>query len=232
MKKIATVACLATLALAFTAFIVPPKGIQSEKTSSDNTFEGVVTYSISVDNEQMAPYFASSTLKVYVKGTKSKSVMDMTMYKQSTYTDYSNDDKPVTIVESGDGSKCQLKDDDTTKHVDPVIKYVDGTKTIAGYACNKAQVTMTTKSGPFTCDVYYTDKIPATEGKKGRFAGLKGFALQFSIPARQGMTMTMTATDVKQQSVADADLAAPKGLKQMTMAQIMEQARKDAGGGN
>jgi GLPGLI family protein len=224
MKKIVLAASVALMGLASMSFIIP------KTSTADATFEGVVTYSVSTDNEQMAQYFTGSSLKVYVKGTKSKSVMDMTFSKRTTFTDYGTDDKPVTIIEMGDGSKCQLKEDDTAKHTDPVIKYVDGTKTIAGYVCNKAQATITTKAGQTTVDVYYTDKLPAMEGKHGRFAGLKGFALQFTIPAQQGMNLTMTATDVKSQSVADADLVAPKGLKQMTMAQIMDQARKNAGG--
>src|ERR1035441_6343130 len=107
MKKIAIVASLATLAVAFTAFVSP-------KTSDDPSFEGIVTYTMTVDNQQYAQYFAGSSVKIYIKGTKSKSVTNSAMYKRIEISDASTTDKSILLVEAG-GNKYQLKNDDTAK---------------------------------------------------------------------------------------------------------------------
>ncbi len=226
MKKIALAASLATLAFAVTAFVAP-------KTSEDDKFEGVITYSISIDNQQYAQMFAGSSVKVYVKGTKTKTVSNMTMMNRTEISDNSSDAKPIVLIDAG-GNKYQVKNNDTAKSTtkDPDIKYVDGTKEIAGYTCKKAQVTVTSKTGETTtADVYYTEKIPAFEGKNGQFKGLKGCALEFSV-AQQGINMTMTATEVKKQSVPDDAFTVPKGYKLMSMQEIMADMQKNMGGGD
>jgi hypothetical protein len=80
-------------------------------------------------------------------------------------------------------------------------------------------------------DVYYTDQINATEGKYGMFKGLKGFALEFTIAAQQGMNITFSATDVKQQSVPDNTFAVPNGYKLVTQKEMMADMQKNMGGG-
>ncbi len=224
MKKIGLIASLATIGFAVTAFIVP-------KASTDSTFEGVITYSISVDNPQMASMMQGSSMKVYIKGDKTKTMMDMGMYKQIVISDRKTPDDPIVLKEVM-GNKYQVKNDKTKKdEKDPVIKYSDEIKQIAGYTCHKAEVAISDDQGqPFTSSVYYTTDIPSPEEKEGQFKGLKGFPMEFSV-RKQGMNILMTATTVEKKSLTDDIFAVPSGYKLMTQEEIQADMQKNMGGG-
>lgn len=227
MKKIAIAALLAT-GLAFTAFISP------KTFSADNTpFEGVVTYSVSIDNPQAAAMMQNASGTVYIKGDKYKTVMDMGMQKITIIADEKSPDKPVMLIEVM-GYKYQLKNDSSKKDdKSPDIKYSDDTKTIAGYVCHKADVTVTDKTGQtYTTTVYYTQEIPCfNDSKNNPFKGLKGFPMEYSMK-QQGTTITFSATKVAKQSVPDDTFNVPSGYKLMTQAEMVQDIQKNMQSGN
>lgn len=225
MKKIAIVASLAVVGFAATAFIAP-------KTSDDSTFEGVVTYSMTVDNPQLAAMMQGGSMKIYIKGDKIKTYLDAVVFKQIYFGDRSKTDKPVHLLEIM-GNKYQVKNDQSkTDEKDPAIKYTDETKQIAGYTCHKAEVTSVDEQGQaYTSNIYYTDDIKVSPAKSGQFKGLKGFPLEFSIK-QQGSSFTMTATTVSKESVSDDTFVIPAGYKLMTLDQIHADMQNQAGGGN
>jgi GLPGLI family protein len=226
MKKIAFVASLAIMGFAVTAFVAP-------KVSTGDTFEGAVTYSVSVDNPQAASMMQGSTIKTYIKGTKTKTVSDMGIYKSTTIADRGTSDEPIVLVEMM-GNKYQIKPDPTKKKEDkdPVIKYTDDTKTIAGYNCQKAEVTITGDDGQsYTTNVYYTEDIVTPPAKNGQFKGMKGFPLEFSMKQR-GMNMAVSATKVDKQSVSDDTFTVPSGYKLMTREEMQADIQKNMQSGN
>jgi GLPGLI family protein len=230
MKKIALVASLATLGFGITAFMAP-KSSPSAKTGSDNSFEGVITFSISVDNPQAASMMQGSSVKVYMKGDRTKTMVDMGMSKQMYFTDRKTPDDPIILVEVM-GNKYQLKMDKAKKDDNmPAIKYTDETKTVAGYNCHKAEVTVTGKDGqPYTSNVYYTEDLPAYAGGSGQFKGLKGFPLEYTMK-QQGMNISMAATSVTKQSLSDDTFTVPSGYKVMTQDEMQQDIQKNMGGG-
>src|SRR5579863_6962405 len=117
MKKIAIIASLAIIGFSVTAFVAP-------KTSASASFEGVVTYSMSIDNPQAASMMQGSSVKVYMKGDKAKSVVDMTMQKITSIYDTKTPDEPIVLLEIM-GNKYQVKNDPAKKKDDvaPTIKY-------------------------------------------------------------------------------------------------------------
>jgi GLPGLI family protein len=225
MKKIALVASLATIGFAVTAFVAP-------KTSTDSTFEGVITYSISVDNPQAASMMQGSSMTIYVKGDKSKAYSDMGMEKITVFSDKNTPDDAITLLEIM-GNKYQLKKDPAAKKDDdkaPDIKYTDDTKQIAGYTCHKATITVTGKDGQtYATDVYYTEEIPS--GGSSQFKGLKGFPLEYAIK-QQGMNISFSATKVTKQPVTDDTFVVPSGYKVMTAEEMQADIQKNMGGGN
>jgi len=225
MKKILAVAGLATIGFAVTAFVAP-------KISTDSSFEGIVTYSISVDNPQAASMMQGSSIKVYMKGDKSKTYSDMGVSKTTVFTDKATPDDPIILLEIM-GNKYQLKNDKTKKDDSkPVIKYTDDAKTIAGYNCHKAEVTTTGQDGQsYTTDVYYTEDLPSYSGSRGQFKGLKGFPMEYSMK-QQGMTISMSATTVTKQSVSDDTFTVPSGYKLMTSEEMQADIQKNMSGGN
>jgi len=224
MKKTALAISLAAIGFALTAFVAP-------KVSTDNNFEGVVTYSVSTDNQQAKSMLQGSSLKVYMKGNKTKACSDMGMQKITVFADDKTPDDPTILVEIM-GNKYQLKNDPTKKEdKSPVIKYTDETKQIAGYTCHKAEVTSKDKQGQsVTTDVYYTDQLPAYTGPKGQFKGLKGFPLEYSVQQR-GISILYSATSVDRKSITDDTFTVPSGYKVMTQEEIMQDVQKNMGGG-
>ncbi len=226
MRKMILIAGLAIIGFGVTAFVAP-------KVSSDSNFEGIVTYSMTVDNPQAAAMFQGSSVKIYIKGDKTKTIIDMNIYKRILFADRKSPDDAVTLIESM-GNKYQVKSDKTKKdEKDPVIKYVDGTKTIAGYNCHKAEITVTDDQGQSNVsDVYYTEDIVITPSKTGPFKGLKGFPMEYSVK-QQGMTISMSATTVTKQTVSDDTFKVPTGYKLMTPEEIQQDMQKNmSGGGN
>lgn len=226
MKKIVAVAGLATIGFAVTAFVAP-------NVSSDNTFEGIVTYSVSVDNPQAASMMQGSSVKIYMKGDKVKTITDMGMQKITTFSDNKASNDPIVLIEIM-GNKYQLKTDPSMKkdETKPAIKYTDETKTVAGYNCHKAEVTVTGKDGKtYTTDVYYTEDLPAYSGSRDQFKGLKGFPLEYTMK-QQGVNIAITATSVSKESVPDDTFTVPSGYKLMTAEQMQADIQKQMSGGN
>jgi GLPGLI family protein len=223
MRKMILIAGLAIIGFGVTAFVAP-------KASTDNNFEGIVTYSMTVDNPQAAAMMQGSSIKVYVKGNKSKAIADMGMYKRITFMDHNSAEDPITLVEAM-GNKYQLKNDKTKKdEKTPDIKYTDETKQIAGYTCHKAEITMTDEQGQsITSVVYYTEDIISGPSKSGAFKGLKGFPMEYNIKT-QGMTMSFSATKVDKQSVSEDTFKVPAGYKLMTQEEMQQDMMKSQGG--
>jgi GLPGLI family protein len=209
-----------------TAFVAP-------KATTDGTFEGVITYTISTDNAQAQSMMQSASIKVYIKGDQSKTVSDMGMYKSIVFADKKTPNDPIVLVEVM-GNKYQLKNDKTKKDDDkaPDIKYTDETKTVAGYNCHKAEVTVTGKDGQtYVSNVYYTEDLPHYSGGSGQFKGLKGFPLEYNMK-QQGMTMSLSASSVDKQSVSDDAFKVPAGYKLMTQEEMQADLQKSMGSGN
>jgi GLPGLI family protein len=225
MKKIAIITSLAAIGFAFTAFTAP-------KTSEDPTFEGVVTYSMNVDNPQAAAMMQGSSVKEYIKGNMNKTCVDAGPSKQTYITDRTKTDSPIILIEIM-GNKYQVKTDKTKKEdKDPVIKYTDETKQVAGYTCHKAEITTTDEQGQASAtNVYYTEDIKVTPSKNGQFKGLKGFPLEYSMK-QQGMNITISATKVEKEAISDDTFAVPAGYKLMTKEEMMQDVQKNMSSGN
>ena len=217
------VAGLAAMAFGVTAFVTP-------KVSTDNSFEGVVTYSMTVDNPQMASMMQGSSIKVYIKGDQTKTYSDMGMSKTTVITNKKTPGDPVILVEVM-GNKYQLKNDKKKDEKTPEIKYTDETKTVAGYACKKAEVTVTGMDGQtYVSNVYYTTDLPPYAGGYGQFKGLNGFPLEYNMTQR-GMNLSLSATKVEKQSVSDDTFKVPSGYKLMTQEEMQADIQKNMGGG-
>jgi GLPGLI family protein len=224
MKKIVATAFLTVIGFAVTV-------VGQAKTDGSN-FEGIVTYSINASDPQYSAMVGTS-LKQYIKGTKSKQVQDG-MFSKMRFDDYSKTNSEIVLIDAM-GSKYLLKTDTTKKEADtaaPDIKYIDGTKKIAGYTCKKAQVTITVQDQTVTTTVYYTEDITIDPKVPLAFKGLKGFPLEYSVSA-QGMEITFSASKVSKESIPDDTFKAHvSGYKPMTYEEIMADVQKNMQSGN
>jgi GLPGLI family protein len=201
-------------------------------------FEGEIIYKINVDggNDQMAQMMQNYSIKTYIKGDKSRTESNMGMMNSITITDNKNPKQPVVLINMM-GSKYQIKIDPADLKNEeanqPVIKYLGGSKTIAGYACKEAQITMNdAKTGnKTTSEVYYTGDLPYnTDSYESHFKGLKGFPLSYSM-SQNGMNFTVQAESVKKESVPDSLFATPSGYKLVTKDEMQKDLMQKMGGG-
>lgn len=229
MKKLAKISAVSAVAFAlfgFTTFLAP------------SNFEGVIKYDIKIDsdNPQVAQFMQGSSMTTYIKGDMIKTETNMGMSKTITIANRTKPNDAVVLIEVM-GNKYQMKMDDKTKKEAqgnmPEIKYLSGTKTIAGYACKEAQITFTDKKTgeKMATDVYYTDQLPyANNSDESQFKGLKGFPMSYSMK-KNGVSMNFAVKSVEKQSVSDDEFKVPSGYKLMTPEDMQKDMMSHMNGG-
>ena len=218
MKKITFISFFAVAGFALMSFIAP-------KTSADNSFEGIITYSTTVDNPQMNKSQVST--KFYIKGEKMKTLIGSDSYMNTVITDCNNPDNYILLMDIN-GSKYNVKIDKKKQIQDPVIKYTDETKTVAGYTCHKAEVKIFIDSAhSINEDVYYTADI-SSNSCGHEYKGLKGFPLEWT--AKFGAnTRTTIAVSIDKQSLSDDEFSVPPGYKPVTQEEMAQDTHKNMG---
>lgn len=218
MKKVAVVSVLVIAGLAFTAFVKPTASMSSG-------FEGIVTYNVVTDAGSSAQAGQKARkITMYIKGDKSKTIIGSGSYINTIIMDLNKPNEFILLMDAN-GRKYQLKNDTTKKYPKPVIKYVDGTKIIEGYTCNKAE--MTTKiddSISIQEDVYYTQDISSGFSSR-EFIGLKGFPLEWTTKNRARNTTT-TAISIDKKSLSDDEFSVPPGYKLVTQEEMVQDMMK------
>ena len=206
-------------------------------------FEGKIVYTVDVDNPNMPPeakaMMAGSELNIYIKGTKTRS--DMNMGFQNTTTIADSKTKTSVMLMEVMGNKYKIITDpnkkETDKAPDVSVKYLDETKEIAGYKCKKAEITFKDKSGNSrVTNIYYSEEITnhlGNDNRSAQFKDLKGMPLEYEIVADRGMTMKMMAKSVSKESVADSKFDIPSGYKETTIEDMQKEMMKmmQEGGG-
>lgn len=194
---------------------------------AQKSFEGIVHFGITYTNmtDEMKQYesMMPKEMTLKIKGDKSRMEQNSAMGSTITITD--DKAKKVTILMNMMGQKIAMEQNtsDDKEDVAPEINYLEGTKKIAGYTCKKAEITHPDMDEIMT--VYYTEEISGTK-TNAEFKGLKGFLMEYSIE-NQGMTMTIAATEIKQEKVSSAEFTIPADYVSMSE----EEFKKQMGGG-
>jgi GLPGLI family protein len=105
------------------------------------------------------------------------------------------------------------------------IKYVKGSKKIAGYKCKKAEMSFLGQSAT----IFYTEKLRPAALPQG-FGNLKGFPLEIQLNL-MGMQINFAAKEVKKGGVAPTEFEKPSGYEEITMEEFMKKAQEMGKGG-
>ena len=207
--------------------------------SSD--FEGKIVYSIDFTGAKMPPeaknMMAGSTATIYIKGDKTRTEMNMGM--QNTISLYDGKaNTSVTLMEVM-GNKYKIKQDNSKKDEkkpDTKMNVTSETKTIAGYKCKKAEVTVTDSKGTsHLANIWFTEEISNhmnTSNENGtQFKDIKGMPLEYEMQAQNGMSMKLTATSVNKETVADSKFTVPDGYKETTIEEMQKDMMQKMQGG-
>ena len=88
---------------------------------------------------------------------------------------------------------------------DAKVEITRESKVIAGYTCYKAIITSTTKEGPKSYDVWFTNDIKGDYSYENKVKGVNGLFMEFE-DTRNGKTFKMTATSVEPSDNLSDDL--------------------------
>ena len=101
------------------------------------------------------------------------------------------------------------------------VKPTTDTKTIAGYNCKKAIMTVkSNQAAEQSFDVYFTEDFDVSKFNFGStLPEVNGMALQFSM-AQGPFSLKMTARSVKKENIAASEFAIPADYKQVTTEEL------------
>lgn len=207
----------------------------SALTSNAQVKEGYIVYDMKMEGmpPEQAAMMGDMELKITFKNGKSLNEMNSMMFTNQT----AMDDKGMTMLIESMGNKMAVKQTkeemekeaakSKDKPADPKIEYINETKTIAGYECKKAIVTMVGKDKKEEkVELWYSEKFenPNKEGKgrgQGIMKGLKGIPFEYAGGGQGGMKFKMTAKEVSEDPVSDSkfDLSTD-GYKLITMDEL------------
>ncbi|MBN2667761.1 MAG: hypothetical protein JXR60_00915 [Bacteroidales bacterium] len=183
-------------------------------------FSGTIKYKVSYEGREITPTEQSQlpSEKIdYFLGSMMR--MDIVTPMYSFLTIINNESLETTILFDMMGQKMYVKKSgeevkaakDSLKDEKPNIKLIDETKTIAGYACKKAEIE---KDGAITT-VYYTEEIKANSEE---YKDLPGFPLYISqkLPQDEELVMVYQATEVSVKKPKKGIFEIPAGYEEMS----------------
>ncbi len=196
--------------------------------------EGSILYTMQVEGlpAEQAAMFGDMDLRNTFKNGKVLTEMNSMMGSTQILVD----DKNVLMLIDQMGNKMainQTKEEaekenakSKDKQADPKIEYTTETKTIAGYECKKAIITLVDKNNKEEkIDMWYSDKFanPNIDGKgRGQhmMKGLKGMPFEY-VGSYGPMKTKITAKEVSEAPVADEKFKlSTDGYKLMTTQEL------------
>lgn len=220
-----------------TFLLLSAAAIIASSFTGSTEFEGKIVYTIDINNPNMSAQaksmMAGSTSTVYIKGTKSRSEMNMGMQTSTSIFD-SKTNTSVLLMEMM-GNKYKIKYDPSKneeKKSDVKVNVTSETKTIASYTCKKAEVTVTDKNGTsHVTNIWFTEEISnhmnSSDNRGAQFKDIKGMPLEYEIQSPNGMSMKMTASSVSKETIADSKFDIPSDYKETTMEDLQKDMMKN-----
>jgi len=196
--------------------------------------EGFILYDMKIEGlpPEQAAMIGDMENKVTFKNGKVLTEMTSMMFTNQTVID---ENGMVMLMEQM-GNKMaikQTKDEmekeaakQKDKQADPKIEYINETKSIAGYECKKAIISIVGKDKKEEkMEVWYSEKFanPNKEGKgkgQGFMKGLKGMPFEYA-GGQGGMKFKMIAKEVSVDPISDSKFnLSTDGYKLMTMDEL------------
>ncbi len=187
-------------------------------------FNGTVKYKITVEGRELTPTEQSqypTNLDLYYLGNmvRQDNISPMASYgsivNMDTYdTKFLFDMMGQKLYTDIDGSKLKAIKDSLQENTKNNVTILEGTKTIAGYTCKKAEIAYGEGEQQIKITVYYTEEIKA---KHPEFEELSGFPLYYAKPlGEDGVEMVFQATEVSTKKPKKKIFKASSDYEEMT----------------
>ncbi len=194
--------------------LLVPAGLMAQ------SFEGKIVYKITYKNlppemQQMAGMMPGSQT-LWIKGPKSRYEQNTQQANTIVISDADSGSSTLLMEAMGQKYKLEISKEEMEQMISaqkmPEIKYIDGTKEIAGYTCKKAEVVMEGMDGPAL--FYYTEEIPPVQVKGMEALQLKGMFMAYEVSTK-GITINIEASSIDKNPVDDNLFAVPGGYTAM-----------------
>lgn len=203
---------------------------------SGKPFEGVITFKISYpDNKFSESQLAMfpKVLTVSIKGSKSRTDLQMSGMNTVEITDYT--DKTKVALLNMMGQKYAIKqtsaeiEKEMTQSGIPTVEVSNETKVIAGYTCKKAVITVNDDGLKSTYEVYYSGELGSKMANFDNpwYKDIDGVLLEFMLKNRE-INMKFTATSIEKKSLPAKDFEIPSDYTPTTQ----DELKSKFGGGN
>ena len=216
MKLIKTISLAAiVLLVSVKAFSAAPKD-----------FNGVIIYNISYESEKMDEQMLAmmpKTMKVMIKGNKSRSELSLGMGTQVTIFDADKKSGIGLFDMMGQKYAIPMTPEEIEKEMESApdieVNKTGNTKEIAGYTCEEAKVDV--DNGKHTFTVYYTDELGSgmLNANNPYYNQIPGVMLEFAMEEND-MKMSFHAISVEKKKVSDDVFEIPEGYKEMSQEQF------------
>ena len=183
--------------------------------------EGMVIYDITypdTDFDKDVMKMLPSESSTFFKDDKMRIDMKVgTSMNNSIIVDNSKKEVHVLMDMMGNKMDMAMTEKDVEKDIKNegayTISKIDETKKIAGYICNKALIN--TKDGQEFSVWYTKDILVKNANWNNQFRGLEGFLMEFRMN-QNGLTMEMTAREIRTEKVSDDIFKIPSGYKSVS----------------
>ncbi len=184
-----------------------------------------ITYSGDIDAATIAQQPKDLTMKIL--GSKTRTEIS---YGPASIISISNGESKtsITLIDMmGQKYAMKKKTEDIDKEISEAkyeIKYNDSTKTIAGFVCKRAIVSIKAKDEETATliPVWYSDEFGGSEmNYGGQFHGLNGLGLEYEIVTK-GIKTVFTVKEVKKGKISDTDFLIPSDFKEISKEEMQK----------
>jgi GLPGLI family protein len=190
------------------------------------SFEGIVKYAVNINAEGMdeaaKALLGNIEQVVFIKGEKARIENDLGVTKTISISDAKAKQMATFTEVFGMKYKIQFSPEDLNKQEESVkafqIKELEETKTIAGYLCKSAELSIPGMEIPFK--VFYTGQIVAPK-YSSQFYSLDGFPLEYTT-SLGGISLKYVAEYVKVEKVSDKLFEHPSGYTETSLESLQK----------
>jgi len=165
---------------------------------------------------QQAESMLPKSQTIWIKANKSRFEQNISSVSTVVITDTDAGTSIILMSMMGQKFKLEISQEEMQEMVleqnTPSVKYVEGTRVIAGYTCKKAEVIMEGFEGVTT--FYYTEEIPAVRVKGMESLNLKGMFMSYEGKMKE-MDIKIEVTKVNKGPVDDGKFIVPDGYTEL-----------------
>ena len=189
--------------------------ILSLQSFAQQSIQGTITYKVTATGSDAEAIEMMNSCK-YTEYFKNGNLrIDMTFSIGTSSTIIKKGSSTATLLMSTMGQKNMMympMDKQPGANESYTITETSESKTIAGVLCKKAIIK---SSNGQTSTVWYAPSIANSISKYKMLNGLKGFPLEYTV-VDNGTTLTLTATSISTDAVADSTFETPQGYNLVT----------------